>query len=346
MKAVRLESEGRLPEVTEVTRPVIGPNDVLVEVRAASVCGSDVYKWSTDFEPAVTPVTLGHEGAGVVVEVGNEVAHLSEGDRVVLDYMVACGECRQCVRGYNNRCRYQEALGKDRDGTFAEYVAVPSTNAIRLPASVPFEQGSVVGCAGATGYHAVNVAETVPGDVVVVFGIGGVGLHAVLWADYVGAGTVVAVDPVAGKLEGARAYGADVLVDPETTDPLEVIEETTDGWGADAAIECSGSAVAMEQAIACVKGRNQRASGNVVSVGLQHEPMAAEYWGLREGKLAVSGNHTRAEFQELLELLDAGAVDLSNSVSHTLPLDGIDEAIELVTGGDVPVARVVLDVGR
>lgn len=117
--------------------------------------------------------------------------------------------------------------------------------------------------------------------------------------------------------------------------------DETNSWGADTAIERSGAAVAMEQAIDCVVGKNENASGNVVSVGLQTDPMEEEYWGLREGKLTVSGNYTRSEFQEILELLESGEVALAESVSHTLPLERIHDGIGIVRN-DENTVRVVL----
>lgn len=343
MLAIRLQSENSLPDMEEIDRPSTDDNEVLVKMKAASICGSDAHKWDPEFRPDTTPVTLGHEGAGVIAEVGEQVTHLSNGDRVVLDYIVSCGECRQCVRGYNNRCRYKQSLGKDRDGTFAEYISVPAENAIKIADSIPFEWGSISGCAVGTAYHAVNVAELTPGDTVTIFGAGGVGLHSVMWADYFGAGSVIAVDVVESKLDVAESYGADVLVDATKSDPVERIMDETDGWGTDAAIECSGASIAMEQAISSIDGRNHNASGNVVSVGLQTEPMQAEYWGLREGKLAVSGNHTPTEFQEILELLEAGEVDLSDSITHTLPLEQIREGVDLLHDKEEHVVRAIID---
>lgn len=343
MLAVRYLSPDGSPKLIDVERPSINSDEVLVEMQTASICGSDAHKWESEFRAESAPITLGHEGAGLVAEVGEQVTRVSEGDRVVLDYIVSCGDCRQCVRGFNNRCRKKESLGKDRDGTFAEYIRVPAENAIKIGENIPFEWASISGCAVGTAYHAISVAELTPGDKVVVFGTGGVGLHAVLWADYFGAGSVIAVDLVQSNLDAAHQYGADMVINANQCDPVEQILAATDGWGADAVLECSGSALAMSQAISSVDGKNQNASGNIVSVGLQTEPMQAEYWGLREGKLAVSGNHTESEFQEILDLLDCGEVSLSESVTHTLPLSAIHDGVALLHNDDEHVIRAVID---
>lgn len=345
MLAARLHEGASELSLEDVDRPTAGPTEVLVDVRAASICGSDVHHLSGELpiDAHQRPVTLGHEGAGVVAAVGREVTHVDPGDRVVVNYVVSCGHCEPCLAGDDNRCRNRTSVGSDVDGTFAEYVAVPARSVVALPDAVPFAWGSVAGCAGSTAYHATRRAGVESGDDVVVFGAGGVGLHAVLFARRGLARTVIAVDPVTSRLEAASEYGADVTVDPGDEAVSEVVDGVTGGWGVDVALECSGSPAAMEQAIDAVDGENRFASGTVVSVGLQEPPLEATYWGLREGSLLVSGDHTRAELRRLTTLLAADAVEFEPPVATTVALADISEGVRRASEDESLTGRVVVD---
>lgn len=328
--------------VDDIDIPNISTDEVLIETRAASLCGSDLEVLTGEGSPRFEyPLIVGHEGAGEVVETGDGVSQLTKGDRVAIHYPTTCDRCKHCLAGRDNRCPNRESIGTHRDGTFAEYIAVPARNALKLN-EVPYEWGSVASCAVSTGYHAVEVAEVSHGDSVVVFGAGGVGLHAVRWAEYFGASTIVAADIDNEKLSLARKFGADTTINPARGDIAALVAKETNGMGADAAIECSGASAAIENAITVVNGDNRYASGSVVSVGLQIEPMSANYWDLREGKLAVSGDHTRAELRRILDLLQDEKIDLSESITHRFPLADVFEAVSLLTDGDEPVCRIVL----
>jgi len=204
--------------VEGVDVPDVAATEVLVGVRAASLCGSDLDVLTGESPPRFEyPLTLGHEGAGKVVETGSDVSDLGEGDRVAVHYPVTCDRCKHCLAGRDNRCADRESIGTHRDGTFAKYVAIPARNAVEI-GSLPAEWGLIVSCAVSTAYHATRIAEVGHGDSVAVFGAGGVGLHAVRWAEYFGASTAIAVDVNDGKLPLAREFGADVAVDPTCVD--------------------------------------------------------------------------------------------------------------------------------
>lgn len=342
MRAARYHGEEDL-RIEDVDRPAPAADEVLVDLRAASLCGSDVNYLSGKTDPASSPITLGHEGAGVVESVGEGVEHVTAGDRVVIHYVESCGTCRPCSRGNDNRCRNRQSVGHHVDGTFAEYIAVPERAVVTLPAGVSFAEGSVAGCAVSTAYHALQRADIDPGDTVVVFGAGGVGLHAVLWAESLGAGTTIAVDLADPQLDAAETYGADVTLNPERDDVLERVAAATDGWGADAAIECSGSSVAMAQAVDAINGDNGYESGTVVSVGIQTEDISVGFGDVREGQLRVSGDHRRSELMEVLTLLETGSVDVSPTLTHEVALENLQDGVDLVREGDETVGRVVVD---
>ncbi|HDD40411.1 MAG TPA: zinc-binding dehydrogenase [Nitrososphaeria archaeon] len=346
MLAARMKTPGKPFVVEDIDVPKIGPNEVLVEIKAAGICGTDVHYRKGEFLPSRLPLTLGHEGAGVVKEVGENVTNVKVGDRVVVHYVISCGHCKYCMRGYDNRCLNRLSIGHDVDGVFAEYIKIPAANAVKMGDNVPFEWGAITACAVSTAYHAVNVSRLEKGDTVAVFGVGGVGIHAVLWAKFFGAGKVIAIDLVDEKLEAAREYGADVLINPGKEDALKAIQRETDNLGVDVAIECSGSSKAMELAIKAIKGKNMFSSGTLVSVGLQTKPFQCEYWGFREGWLTVSGDHTRYELYQILKLLENGKVNLSKSITHKISLHEINEGIELVESGKEYVQRIVIDMTK
>jgi D-arabinose 1-dehydrogenase-like Zn-dependent alcohol dehydrogenase len=153
------------------------PSQVHVRVEAASLCGSYLEVLTGESPPGFEyPPLLGHEGSGEVVEAGSAVTGLTKGDRVAVHYPVTCDRCEHCLAGHDNRCSERESIGTHRDGTFAEYVAIPGRNAIDI-GSLPAEWGSIASCAVSTAYHAASVAEVGHGDAVAVFGAGGVGLH-------------------------------------------------------------------------------------------------------------------------------------------------------------------------
>jgi len=327
----------------DVPEPEPAPDEALVDLRAASLCGSDHNYLTGKTTPGNTPITLGHEGAGVVTETGSEVTHLEVGDRVVVHYIRSCGNCEPCQEGFDNRCRNRRSVGHHVDGTFAESIAVPERSLCPLPGEIPFGWGSIAGCAVSTGYHAVARSGLSSGDIAVVFGVGGVGLHAVLWANHRGAATIVAVDPSDPQLEAAVAYGADVTLDPEHDDVLDRVAAVTDGWGADVALECSGSPAAMETAVDAVNGDNGYESGSVVSVGVQTEPVAVGFDDVREGQFRVSGDHTRAELTEIVRLLATGAVDIGDSITHRVALEEIHDGVALMDDPAERVGRIVVD---
>jgi propanol-preferring alcohol dehydrogenase len=345
MLAARYIDEQEPLALKELPEPDVGAREAAVEIEAASICGSDINYMTGKRQPASTPLTLGHEGAGVVNETGSAVedSELAAGDRVVVHYPRFCGHCEPCLRGLDNQCENRRTTGHDTDGTFAETVVVPVRNLLELPESVPFEWGSMIGCAVTTGYHAVQRADIRWGDTVAVFGIGGVGSHAVLWSDFAGAGSVIAVDVDESQLATAREYGADVTVNGAQETVAERLGTVTDNRGVDVAIECSGSPVALEQAIASVDGENPHATGTVVSVGVQTEPFGADWQGLREGGLLVAANHSRSELRNVLDVVAKEDIDLSTSITHTVSLAEIESGFELMQDEAERTVRVVVE---
>ena len=352
MLVAKLTEEYEQLSIENVPEPEVGRGEVLVDVEVASLCGTDLHYSQGRLLPDTLPVVSGHEGAGVVVDVGDDVEGLSEGDHVVINYVLSCGDCVPCANGHDTRCRRRRDVSVDVPGTFSERMAVPARAAIPVAEDVPLEWGSIAACAVSTAYHAVTRSGLSNGETALVFGAGGVGLHAILWASFFGAARVVAVDPAQEKLAAAREYGADVTIDPGRADVLEEVAAVTDDLGVDVAIECSGATVAMEQAIDAVDGDAKIAeSGTVVAVGRQSEPFEATMEQLMEGQIRVSADHNRNELREILDLLETGRVDLSKSITHRVSLPEINDGLDLLArahgGGedalDERVGRIVVE---
>jgi len=320
MKSVRMIAVGQPLELREIPLPQVGENDVLVKIAAAGICHSDVHYRAGRSPVYPLPLTLGHEIAGVVVETGRLARRLKPGDRVVLHYLVTCGECDYCVRGAEQYCRQGKMLGHYTDGGYADYIAVPERNAVLLPDEIPFEQGATLMCASATALHALRKSRLRGGERVAVFGVGGLGLSAVQLALALGALEVYAVDVNPVKLGLASRFGArPVHVQSHLPDPVEQIRQLTGGYGVDVAIEMIGLPATMRQAL-----RSLAVFGRAVIVGISDQPLQIEtYHELLgpEAELIGSNDHLLSELPLLLELARRGDLDLSDAVSRTIPLD-------------------------
>jgi propanol-preferring alcohol dehydrogenase len=317
MKAIRLIEPGKPVEMQEIPIPPLGPRDVLVRIKAAGVCHSDVH-YRAGVAPVHYPLTLGHEVAGVIEEAGPEVTHVEVGDRVCLHYMVTCGDCLYCSMGSEQFCTTGEMLGYHRDGGYAEFIVLPARNAFHLPDEIPIDQGAIMMCSSATCFHALRKGRLQAGETVAVFGIGGLGISAVQLARVFGALDVYAVDINPRKLKMAEGFGA-IPVDAAETDPVAEIRRLTGGRGVDVALELIGLPLTMQQSVASLAK-----FGRAVIVGVTDKTFeVAPYTQLipTEAEIIGSSDHLARELPELIELARRGTLDLSGAVTDTLPLD-------------------------
>ena len=338
MKAVRLIQPNQPLAMQDVPVPPVGPNDVLVRVKAAGVCHSDAHYRAGVSPVHPLPLTLGHEIAGVIEQVGSEVTNVKVGDRVCLHYMVTCGDCLYCTRGSEQFCTSGQMLGKDRDGGYAETISLPARNAFPLPDEIPFEHGAIMMCSSATSFHALRKGRLGPGESVAVFGVGGLGMSAVQLARAFGALDVYAVDINPHKLKMAEGFGA-IPVNAAEADPVAEIKRLTGGRGVDVALELIGLPLTMRQAVASLA-----VFGRAVMVGLTDQTIEVAPYGdliLREAEVLGSSDHLAQELPPLIELARRGTLDLSGVVTDTLPLDAdaINETMDRLErfGGDVRV---------
>lgn len=322
MRTAVLHEPGRF-ELEERERPAPASGEVLVAVREVGICGSDVhyYRHGRIGEYVVrSPLVLGHESAGEIVAVGEEV-DLRVGERVTLEPGVPCRRCEACKRGEYNLCPEVRFMATPPDdGAFAEYVAWPADFVYRLPDAVSMREGAL--CEPlSVGIHAVRRGEVGTGDSVLVTGCGPIGLCAMEAARAAGATEIVVSDVVESKLAIARERGADVTIDASEVDLLETVEERIDG--VDVVIEASGADPAIEATVDCV-----RRGGMVVLVGLADEAeIPLDVLAVIDNELDVRGSFRyRNTYPAAVELLAIGQVDVEGIVDFERSLANIEDA--------------------
>jgi S-(hydroxymethyl)glutathione dehydrogenase/alcohol dehydrogenase len=349
--------------VEEVELGEPGPGEVEVRLAASGVCHSD---WNvvTGATANPLPAVLGHEGAGVVGAVGDGVETVAEGDHVVLSWLPACGRCFYCSRGRQVLCDVAMAdmfrgtlpggtlrLSQNGDhlyhysylSAFAERCIVPEGCCVPIRKDAPLDVAALVGCAVMTGYGAaVTRARVSPGSAIAIFGVGGVGLSAIMGSRLAGAAAVVAIDPFPFRRETALELGATHALDPGSDDVTGCLRDLTDGRGADAAIDSAGVPGVLAQAYAAV-----RRGGIVVAVGLPPEGATAELPAsdlAREEKVITGSFYgscsPQVDMPMVLDLYMDGHLPLDRLVSRTYPLEEINEAFAAMNAGDV--ARAVI----
>ena len=341
MRAVRFHGLGQPLSVEEVPDPSPGPHEAVVRVEACGVCASDLHFIHGELPlPVPTPLTLGHEPSGVIAAVGTEVPVWREGARVAMFAGRSCMQCDSCAAGLIEDCRNPEVMGAHYDGAWAEYVVVPWYALTELPDGMPFEHGAIACDAVSTPFAAlVDRGGLRPGERVGLWGIGGLGTHAVQIARLAGASFIVAVDPLEAARDRARALGADLALDPADDVP-NAIREATDGRGLDLAADLIGKTAALRQAT-----MSMARGGRVVLVGQSLEPadpgpiVVLSFLGV--GVLGHLG-YRKQHLQAVLSLMASGRLDVSGSVSGTYPLDRAGEAVErLASKRDAPVRLII-----
>jgi len=344
MRAVRLEHPGQPVALHEVSVPTVGAGDVLVRVRAAGICHSDVHYRAGRSRVEPLPLTLGHEVAGDVVAVGSAVSTRAVGDRVCLHYLVICGHCDHCAAGREQFCLTGLMLGHFTDGGWAEYIVVPARNAVLLPDTVSYEHGAVMMCSSSTSLHALRKGRCTPGDTVLVVGAGGLGMSAIQIARELGASQVIAADRDQRKLALAQRLGATPLDTAGLTpaDAADAVRALTKGRGVDVAIELVGHADTVQLALKSVAPL-----GRAVVVGLNDSAVPIDtYRDLigREAELIGSNDHLLGELEELTAMAARGALVLDEVVTNRVPLDAtaINGVLDALEQHRAPVRTVIV----
>lgn len=328
MKTARFYRVGEPLKIELIPVPGVSPGEVLVDVKACGICGSDIHIVYEGVTPtAYLPITLGHEPSGVIAALGSEVNGWEVGERVTVNPFLTCGKCINCISGNSQICLSRRVIGIHTEGGLTEFLKVPARNLVRLPEHIPFDQGGIAVDAVATPFHAITSRGALKvGEKVAVYGCGGLGIHGVQIAKICGASLVIAVDTVVSALERAKKVGADEVINPKNGKTIEKIKAMTGGMGVDLSVEFIGLKETIEQAIGCA-----RTGGRVVVVGLGPEaislpPPAA----FVRSELSFLGSYgsSISEIQSVIDLVATGKLNLSESITERFSLEEVNKGLE------------------
>lgn len=341
MKAVRLFRPGTPLQQQEVPVPSPGAHDVLIRVKAAGICHSDVHYRAGRSLVDPLPLTLGHEVAGLVEQIGSAVSRVNRADRVCLHYLATCGECRWCREGTEQFCPKAAMIGKHRDGGYAEFIVMPERSVFRLPDEIPFEHGAVMMCSSATSLHALKKARMAAGESVAVFGAGGLGLSAIQLAMSLGASQVFAVDISAEKLQSAAQLGA-IPVNAVAAEPVAELKRLTAGRGVDVALELIGLPLTMRQAVQCLAIKGRAALAGITDKSFEVAPYQEVLD--KEAEIIGVSDHLAAELPQLLDYARAGKLNLAHVITRSVPLDAaaINDGLDQLENFKVTGRQVVV----
>ena len=317
-------------ELREIPRPKPGPSEVLIRTKATVVCGTDLHIYRGLFKGLKPPRVLGHEFSGEVFETGDSVKRIEVGDRVTVDPVLSCGECRFCREGHTILCEkghLVNVIGFVRDGAYAEYVAVPEKNAYPMPNDMTYEKGAFVNTL-ACPLYALRRVEVRKGDFVVVLGSGAAGLFFVQLSKLMGAGTVVSTDLSPSKLEVATRLGADAGINVQEKDPLREVMNMTSGRGADVVIEAVGVPETAQQAVPLA-----RKQGKVIVFGVFEAPVnRIPFEDIRAKDLEIYGiaGYNTSIYPEAISLLASSKVDVDAMITHRFRLEEVPTAFNLI----------------
>ncbi|OYP34362.1 galactitol-1-phosphate 5-dehydrogenase [Rhodopirellula sp. MGV] len=341
MKAMLLTEYKNL-EVTEFDDPTVGPKDLLIQVRACGICGSDIHGYDGSTGRRIPPLVMGHEAAGVVTEVGSEVTDFKVGDHVTFDSTVSCGECFHCRRGEINLCDNRMVLGVScgeyrRHGAFAEKVAVPQHICYRLPEEMPFEHAAMIE-AVSVAVHAANRTPVVLGDTAVVVGSGMIGLLTIQAIKLAGCSKVIAVDLDQDRLDAALELGADYGLNAKEVDVVAEVKKLTNGRGADVALEVVGATATINTAVESV-----RKGGSVTLVGNLSPRVEMPLQAIVTRELNVFGTcASSGEYPACIDLMNSGAIKVEPLITAKATLDEGPEWFKRLYAGEKGAMKVII----
>lgn len=332
MKAAVFYGSGQPLKVEELPIPTPMANEVLVKVAACGLCHTDLHYLDHDVPTfKKPPMILGHETSGTIAAIGDGVSQWKEGDHVLLPAVYGCGECAMCRTGRENVCERMVMFGNNIDGGYAEYILAPAKDVLSLPDGIPLIEGAIIADATTTPYHAVvNRGQVKPGDWVVVFGCGGIGLNLVQVAAALG-GRVIAVDILDEKLEWAQRLGAQAGLNPQKFERIDKEIRKLTGGGADIGFEAIGNPATQAQTFASL-----RTGGRFVVVGFSSKPMTLDTGRVmyREMEIIGSLGCRAVDYPKVIQLVLQGKIKVKELVTARFSLDDINEGFNTLRRGE------------
>ncbi|MBT8359763.1 MAG: galactitol-1-phosphate 5-dehydrogenase [Deltaproteobacteria bacterium] len=319
MKALVLEEYHKLV-YKEMPTPKIGENEVLIEVKACGICGSDVHGIDGSSGRRIPPLIMGHEASGIIVQKGDHVQYFSEGDRVTFDSTIYCGTCFYCRQGLINLCDNRRVLGVSpkeyrQHGAFAEYVAVPEHILYRLPDGLSFEQAAMVEPVSIA-FHSVALTPISLNDSVLVIGAGMVGIFVIQALRAAGCGKIIAVDIEQNKLDLAQKLGADYVLPAAQVDVVKEVQKLTDNRGANLAFEVVGNSAALNTAISSL-----RKGGALTIIGNLAATVEFPLQEVVTRQIRINGSCASCgEYQACLDMIARGKINVDALISKIAPL--------------------------
>jgi D-arabinose 1-dehydrogenase-like Zn-dependent alcohol dehydrogenase len=340
MKAARFDQSTRKLTVEDVPIPQPLPHEVRVKVQACGVCLSDVHLIDGSLPGNLQVVTPGHEPAGVIDEIGSAVSFWRPGQRVLMAAGRTCMTCRHCSAGQPGLCEAPQIMGFSYDGAWAEYVVVPAAALVPVPDDVPIEQAAICADAVSTPYAALlERAQVRPAESVGIWGVGGLGFHAVKLARIMGAAPIIALDPLEDARKRALRAGADFAFDPTDPGVVASVREAS-GGGLNVALDVVGSVPVLQQAEQCLGRR-----GRLVMVGMSMDSTQlgpGALFSVQSQTLLGHLGYSKLHLDQLLRLVETGRLNLADSISDIVPLDDIVDAVDrLATKRDNPIRLVI-----
>ncbi len=341
MKALLL-TEYKKMQHTDVDEPTVGSDDVLIQVEACGICGSDIHGYDGSTGRRIPPLVMGHEAAGTVVECGVNVKDLPAGTRVTFDSMVSCGQCHFCRDGHQNLCDNRMVLGVScgeyrRHGAFAQRISVPRRIVYELPETLPFEHAALVE-AVSVAVHAAAVTPIRLGDTAVVVGAGMIGLLTLQAAKAAGATRVIAVDLNDKRLETARQLGATDILRGDQVDVPAAVRDLTEGRGADVAFEVVGATPTIKTAIESV-----RKGGSVTLVGNVAPTIELPLQSVVTREIRLQGTcGCNGEYPQCIDLMNRGIINVAPLITAKISLADGPKWFERLYAGDPEQMKVVI----
>jgi propanol-preferring alcohol dehydrogenase len=339
MKAAVLKKLKEPLIIEDVPIPTMGPKDVLMRVKQCGICTTDIRMVSGVRPTGNLPFIVGHEGVGIVEEIGKEVTQFQKGDRVLMDPLMSCGMCVNCNFGRDNICENRKMIGIDNgtQGVFAEYGVIPERNLYKLPNGVSFTDGVFITSLLSTAFHGVRRVDFRASETACIYGVGSIGTMIILALKAFGASQIIGVARSEKTLENAEKFGPDYLINSGREDPVKKIRELTGGKGVDVGFEVAGNPEAVLQAL-----YSTRVGGRACILGVPFHRTILDFKDdlsffreicQKEASIIVSYGYARQEFPMMLNMVKKGLIDFSPCRTRVVSLKEVNEGIKLAEAG-------------